>query len=165
MAATPRDCPCFSGQRYTACCAPYHRGEREAPRAALLMRSRFAAFALGLGPYLVRTFASEHPDLALPHDALARELGRVRERQRFLGLRILHEPDDADPADGAATEAEVLFFAKIFAKGTDRSFAELSRFTREAEAWRYASGVLVPRQALPADLATLTPEDVRRTAL
>ena len=161
MAATPRDCPCFSGLRYTACCAPYHRGEREAPRAVLLMRSRFAAFALGLGPYLVRTLAPEHPDAALPPDVLARELGRVRERQRFLGLRILHEPE---APDSPATEAEVLFFAKIFEKGADRSFAELSRFTREAGAWRYAAGVLVPRQGLPADLATLTPEDVRRTA-
>ena len=30
------------------------------------MRSRYAAFALGLGAYLVRTLATSHPDLGLP---------------------------------------------------------------------------------------------------
>lgn len=156
MAAAPRDCPCFSGARYAACCAPYHRGEREPETPVTLMRSRYAAFALGLGAYLVRTLAAEHPDLALPHDALARELGRVRERQRFLGLRILHDASEGD-------EGEVLFHARIFEKGADRSFAELSRFVREAGVWRYASGLLVQHDALPVDLDSLTPEDMRRT--
>ena len=55
-----------------------------------LMRSRFSAFALGLGPYLVDTLATTHPDRALPRAALARELSRVRITQRFTGLWILH---------------------------------------------------------------------------
>jgi SEC-C motif domain protein len=157
MAAAPRDCPCFSGQRYALCCAPVHRGEREALSPALLMRSRYAAFAIGLGPYLVRTLASDHADLDLPREALLRELGRLHERQRFLALRILHESESGD-------EGEVLFFARIFAKGADRSFAELSRFVREERVWRYASGLTVPRAELPDDLAALTPEEIRRTA-
>lgn len=158
MAAVPRDCPCFSGQRYLACCAPYHRGEREPARPALLMRSRFAAFALGLGPYLVHTLARSHPDAALPPEVLARELGRVRERQRFLHLRILHD----DETEAHTPRAEVLFFAKIFEKGADRSFAELSQFEREAGVWRYASGVLLARHELTVDIDALTCEDVRR---
>ncbi len=152
MAKAPRDCPCFSGARYVACCAPFHRGEREAERAVILMRSRYAAFALGLGDYLVRTYARTHEDLALPHDELARELSQARDRQRFMGLRILHEADAGDDA------------AEVFEKGLDSSFAELSRFVREENAWRYASGIVVPKAHLPADLDTMTPADLRRAA-
>jgi len=121
------------------------------------MRSRFAAFALGLGEYLVQTLAADHPDRALPHGAFVQELSRAHERQRFLGLRILHAAEQN--ADG-----EVLFHARIFEKGADRSFAELSHFVREGDAWRYASGIIVPTAELPADIATLTPDHVRRSA-
>jgi SEC-C motif-containing protein len=132
----PRDCPCFSGLRYAACCAPLHRGEREAATPEALMRSRYAAFALGLGEYLVRTLASDHPDRAVDAAALARELSGARERQRFLGLRI-------DEARAEGDRGEVLFFARIFERGADRSFAERSTFRREGGAWRYAGGEVV----------------------
>jgi SEC-C motif-containing protein len=119
------------------------------------MRSRYAAFALGLGPYLVRTLASDHDDLALPRAELVRLLSDARHRQRFMGLRILHESENGD-------EGEVMFFARIFEKGIDVSFVELSRFVREGNAWRYTSGILVPKADLPADLEGLTPADLRR---
>ena len=119
------------------------------------MRSRYAAFALGLGTYLVETLAAEHEDLALPRAELVRELAEARQRQRFMGLRILHEAE-------AGTEGEVMFHARIFEKGIDGSFVELSRFVRQGNAWRYASGILVPRAELPADLETLSPADLRR---
>ncbi len=115
------------------------------------MRSRFAAFAVGAGDYLVATLSSDHPDRALPASDLARELGRAKDKQRFLGLRILHASADGD-------EGEVLFFAKVFEKGADRSFAELSRFVREEGRWRYASGDLVERARLPEDLDALDRE-------
>jgi SEC-C motif-containing protein len=151
----PRDCPCFSGERYLACCAPFHRRERAAESPAQLMRSRYAAFALGLGDYLVETLAAEHEDVALPRAELVRALSEARHRQRFMGLRILHES-----ASGAA--GEVMFHARIFEDGVDGSFVELSRFVREGNAWRYASGILVPKADLPADLEALTPADLRR---
>ena len=161
----PRDCPCFSGARYLACCAPFHRGEREAETPALLMRSRYSAFALGLGPYLVRTLASQHEDLGLPREALIRELSQARDRQRFMGLRILHEAYADAESVGVGVGVgvgEVMFHARIFEKGVDGSFVELSQFVREGNAWRYASGLMVPRADLPADLDALTPADLRR---
>jgi SEC-C motif domain protein len=145
MATAPTTCPCFSGQRYKACCAPLHRGERVADTPEVLMRSRFAAFALGLGPYLVRTLARSHADLALPREALERELSRTRERQRFLGLEIVFTSVSGD-------RGEVLFYARIFEKGADRSFVELSQFVREDAVWGYASGILAQKSELPPDL-------------
>jgi SEC-C motif-containing protein len=100
------------------------------------MRSRYAAFALGLGAYLVKTLAADHPDRALDEATLVQGLSRAKERQRFLGLTILDAHDDG-------ARGEVTFHARIFERGQDRSFTERSTFVREGGAWRYAAGDLV----------------------
>lgn len=146
------DCPCFSGLKYVACCKPLHAGECTAETPEALMRSRYSAFALGLGAYLVETLARGHEDREIPEDALARELGRVKDRQRFLGLQVLFATEPRSDED----EGEVLFVARIFERGVDRSFAERSRFVREEGQWRYESGELVPRERLPKDLNEIT---------
>ena len=105
------------------------------------MRSRYAAFALGLGDYLVRTLAHDHPDRALDEARLARDLSGVKERWRFLGLSIhdAHEEGDA---------GYVLFLARIFERGADVSFAERSSFRRELGEWKYAGGEAVDPESL-----------------
>jgi SEC-C motif-containing protein len=109
------------------------------------MRSRYAAFALGLGDYLVRTLASRHPDRGRPLDELARDLSRAQVRQRFTGLRIVRATSSGD-------SGQVLFLARIFERGIDSSFGELSAFVREAGAWRYASGQPVTVEELEKSL-------------
>ena len=66
--ASKDDCPCSSGRRYAACCAPLHRGDREAPDAEALMRSRYAAFARREAGYLWRTLHPGHEDRARGED-------------------------------------------------------------------------------------------------
>jgi SEC-C motif-containing protein len=132
----PRDCPCHSGARYAACCKPLHQRSRAAETPEALMRSRYAAFALGLGGYLVWTLAADHPDRALDEAALARELSRAKEAQRFLGLTILQSRVDGE-------RGEVSFRARIYEGGADRSFSERSLFLKEAGEWRYAGGEIV----------------------
>ena len=53
------DCPCCSGKSYEECCKPYHTGEKHAPTAEALMRSRFSAFAIPNGEYLMETTLPE----------------------------------------------------------------------------------------------------------
>ena len=132
--SAPRDCPCHSGLRYAACCGPLHEGTREADTPEALMRSRYAAFARGLGAYLVRTLSADHPDRAHDEAQLARTLSRAKGTQRFLGLTILDSHVDGD-------RGEVLFHARIFERGADRSFTERSRFHKEPHGWRYAGQV------------------------
>jgi SEC-C motif-containing protein len=132
-----RACPCSSGAAYEACCAPCHRGEREAPDPVALMRSRYAAFALGEAEYLWRTLHADHPDRGEPRDEVLRSLRGARDRLRYTGLAILDERRQG-------REAEVLFCARITERGEDRSFVELSEFAHEGAGWRYRSGVLVP---------------------
>lgn len=109
------------------------------------MRSRYSAFALGLGAYLFDTLDPAHPDRV----GGAGELGSSRRSQRFLGLRILHAHEEGD-------RAEVLFHARLFQRGQDQSFAELSQFTRSEGRWRYRSGQLLPTEYLPAAPHELT---------
>jgi SEC-C motif-containing protein len=97
------------------------------------MRSRYAAFALGLGGYLLDTLAADHPDRAAPAQDLVRALSQAKDTQRFLGLAIVSSSDDG-------SDGEVVFRARIFERGADRSFTERSRFRREGGAWRYAGG-------------------------
>lgn len=131
-----KDCPCHSGARYTACCKPIHQGAR-ATTPVVLMRSRYSAFALGLGTYLVESLASDHEDRRLPAEQLARELGRAKETQRFLGLQIWW-----------SSNSEVLFFARVFERGKDLSFAELSTFVDE-DGFRFQRGIVIPKHQLP----------------
>jgi SEC-C motif-containing protein len=126
------------------------------------VRSRYSAFALGLGDYLVKTLAEDHPDRAVAADALSRELARAKDRQRFLGLTILDTRADGD-------DAEVTFHARIFERGQNRSFTERSRFVREEGRWRYAEGEILDDGHRASDLETVaspaaspSPAGVRR---
>src|SRR5262249_20553516 len=92
----PRSCPCQSDLRYADCCQPLHERRREPATPEALMRSRYAAFALGLGAYLVDTLAEAHPDRARDAKGLAVALSRAKDTQRFLGLRILDAGIEGD---------------------------------------------------------------------
>lgn len=111
------------------------------------MRSRYAAFALGLGAYLVETLCEDHPDRA--EADLERSLGRIHDTRRFLGLRVVDATEDPSGRTGT-----VLFHARLFERGVDRSFAELSDFVREAGAWKYQGGVTLDGAALGAEAAS-----------
>jgi SEC-C motif-containing protein len=111
------------------------------------MRSRYAAFARGDTGYLVKSQAKSQTGDASSY--------RTERTVRFLDLAILHTSVDGD-------RGEVLFYARLYERGVDRSFVELSDFVREAGEWRYASGVTVATTALPADPRTLTRDDVLR---
>ncbi|HSO00414.1 MAG TPA: YchJ family metal-binding protein [Candidatus Nanopelagicales bacterium] len=144
----PKPCPCASGRPYRACCEPYHAGA-EPPDPSALVRSRYAAFALKDARYLWRTLHAEHEDRARDEGAFARA---IRGSQlRFMGLQIL----DAAPSDEAGI-ARVLFLAKVFDRGRELSFVELSGFRHDGEGFRYLSGITVPARALPGGGAGLT---------
>ncbi len=108
------------------------------------MRARYAAFALGDGAFLHATLAAAHPDRAEGSDAATRvaELSRAGRGLKYMGVVV------ADEGEG-----EALFLAKVFERGQDRSFAELSSFVVEDGALRYAGGTLLPRAALPRECA------------
>lgn len=127
-----RDCPCKSGESYARCCRGYHEGD-EPPDPVRLMRSRFSAFALGDGAYLCRTLHPDHPLRNQDRAAVIRDLSRAKDRVRYQDLTIHDVSVEGD-------KGQVLFTARVFEGGRDRSFVELSEFERSPEGWRYREG-------------------------
>ena len=51
-------CPCGSGADYSSCCGPYIDGDRPAPTAEALMRSRYTAHVKLAADYLNAEYKS-----------------------------------------------------------------------------------------------------------
>src|SRR5262249_24959868 len=144
-----RPCPCGTGLSYRECCAPCHLGDREAPTAVALMRSRYAAFAVGDVAYLWRTLHMGHEDRGRDRDTIFDELRSNVRNHRYRGLKILDSRTNG-------SSAEVLFVAQVFEAGADRSFVELSDFLHDGAGWRYLCGTGLPRTRLKIQIETLT---------
>ncbi|SDR90344.1 YchJ family protein [Agrococcus carbonis] len=117
-------CPCGTGLTYGECCGPIQRGQREAPTAEALMRSRYTAFALDDVEWLL---ASWHPST------------RPRSLELDPGIRWLRL--DIEHAAGGPFDDEgmVAFAAHWVADGERGVMRELSRFRRDG-GWRYVDG-------------------------
>lgn len=108
------------------CCGPLHAGGA-ASDAAALMRSRYSAYVLGLGDYLL---ASWHPQ-SRPASLTLHDDGPALQ---WLGLQVRHHQIiDAD-------HAEVEFVARSKRAGRAQRLHETSRFVRLAGRWFYLDG-------------------------
>jgi SEC-C motif-containing protein len=121
-------CPCESGLPFEACCAPYLKGEKSAPTAEALMRSRYSAYTRRDAAYLLRTW---HPSTRPAVLDLEQDAGL-----RWLGLKILKR-SAGGPEDGAGS---VEFVARYKAGGKGGRLCENSRFVREEGLWYYLDG-------------------------
>jgi SEC-C motif-containing protein len=122
-------CPCGTGAAYAACCGRWHGGPQhlQAPDAEGLMRSRYSAYVLGLGGYLLDTWhPSTRPATLQPDSGL-----------RWLGLDVRrHQAQGAD-------QAVVEFVARSRGPGgRAQRLQETSRFVREGGRWFYVDGVV-----------------------
>lgn len=128
--ATRDDCPCGLGQDYDACCGRYHRGEADPPTAELLMRSRFAAFAVGDCGYLRGSW----------HPSTRPRRVRLDAGQRWTRLDIV------DRTGGGLFDRDgtVSFRAHYTLDGRPGVLAEVSRFTRVDGRWCYLDGQVTP---------------------
>lgn len=112
---------------YADCCGRFHSGELalRAPDAEALMRSRYSAFVLNLGGYLLDTW---HPRTR-PLDINLSEPGL-----KWLGLNVkaFRTQDD--------THATVEFVARSKVGGRAQRLHEVSRFVHENDRWFYVDG-------------------------
>ncbi|MFP5255377.1 MAG: YchJ family protein [Acidimicrobiia bacterium] len=128
MADVDDPCPCGSGASLGACCGPIVSGERPAPTAERLMRSRFTAFALGAEAHLLRSWhrSTRPPTISFVPG------------QRWVRLEVLATVagELLDP------EGEVEFRAHYDRRGRSGVLHELSRFVRDDEGhWVYLGAV------------------------
>ncbi len=126
-------CPCESGNKYKRCCRPLHQGGTSAPSAEALMRSRYAAYAVGAIEYVLATTHPDGPQYEDDRVRWAADVQRFCQTTRFEGLEILASHEEGD-------RGEVTFTAHLSRDGKDVSFSERSSFVREDGRWLYFSG-------------------------
>lgn len=121
-------CLCGSGRLYADCCQRCHAELVSAPTAETLMRSRYAAYVLGLEPYLLTTWHASTRPTSLDLDA--------EPHQRWFGLEVKrHVLEDED-------HATVEFVARYKIGGRAYRLHETSRFVRENDGWLYVDGII-----------------------
>jgi SEC-C motif-containing protein len=119
-------CPCGSGARYDACCGRLHRRQADAETAEELMRSRYAAYAVGDLDHVFRTWHPRtRPDTVAPDPELT-----------WTGLRVL-DVVAGGPGDDSG---EVEFEATYERRGRPGRLHERSRFERRRGRWVYVEG-------------------------
>ena len=134
-------CPCGSGSSYPSCCEPFHDGA-PAPTAEALMRSRYAAYALGRLDHVFRTWHPRtRPDEVEPTPGLT-----------WQGLRVLRTEGGGEDDDTGIVEFEARYrvgagagagagsWGRSGGRGRDGVLHEVSRFARRAGRWVYVDG-------------------------
>ena len=97
------------------------------------MRSRYAAYALGLTDYVMDTTSPDGPRFEPDRRLWALSIEEFSRGTRFDGLAIL--------GSGADGDAGWVRFRAVLARGErDASFEERSRFIRREGRWLYVSG-------------------------
>lgn len=105
-----------------------HDGSKPAESPEALMRSRYSAYVLGRGEYLVRTQAKA------VNPGAADELGRWGRSVCWLGLLVTDAPPPSND------EGFVSFEARYLEDGQVVTLSERSRFQRVEGQWIYADG-------------------------
>ena len=125
-------CHCGAGTSYEACCQPYVTGERDAPSAEALMRSRYSAYVEGAIDYIAET---HHP---AKRDDFDHEGAAVWARSAaWKDLEIVESENAGDD------EGIVEFKARYVQEGNTITHHERSRFKRIDGRWFYDDGRMI----------------------
>lgn len=127
-------CHCQSLQPFADCCAPYLSGQLTPPTPLALMRSRYSAFVVGNGTYLL---ASWHPDTQ--GSLTAKELTEHGLNCEWLSLKIIFTRIEADGLHGV-----VEFKVRYREQNRVVLLHEQSYFERLAGVWLYRDGLINP---------------------
>jgi len=130
------ECPCGSGELFSACCGRFISGDEVADIPERLMRSRYSAFVRADGDYLLSTWheSTRPPEL------------HFNKGNQWFGLTVL----ETEAGTGDDIEAWVSFEARFKQCGRISSLKERSRFVKEEGRWYYIDGVVdetVPAKA------------------
>lgn len=124
-------CPCHSGSKYKKCCRALHQGRLpDSPIA--LMRSRYAAYALGDTDFIMQTTHPDSPHYLSDTDLWQQQLRTFSQQTQFIGLTVEahHLEDDAE-------SGTVRFRAILMQGDRDVSFTETSLFKKQDGRWLY----------------------------
>lgn len=127
-------CPCNSGLSYQTCCRPLHDGAL-AKNALALMRARYAAYALDLSSYIIKTTHPASPQYCDDHKEWAKEISHFSKTFLFNQLEVLSFKEKEKIAT-------VTFVAHMSQNNQDATFTERSYFEKIKDRWLYKNGQL-----------------------
>lgn len=125
MTSTLVNCHCGNPQSYEACCGLFHLGERQAPTAETLMRSRYSAYCTRQIEYLWQT---THPKQQKYYSK--KELLAWAQSNHWVRLEILNAT--VTTVEFKAYYLDVRLQAQVH--------HEFSTFVQEAGVWYYVEG-------------------------
>lgn len=121
-------CWCGKLTPFESCCAPYISGDKKAPDAETLMRSRYSAYATQQFQYILDTYAEKQRQLL----SLS-QLSADADETQWLFLNV-------ESSNQAADKATVTFSAFYKIYDTFYKMRECSSFIVEDGQWRYTKG-------------------------
>ena len=131
-----KTCPCGSGLVYSDCCEPFIRGQKNAPTAETLMRSRYSAYVEHEIEYIINSCIQDENDKI--------DIDQTRswsEGSKWLGLNIL-STEKGGPTD---TEGVVEFEASYEMDGLKEVHHERAKFKNQNGRWFYDEGNVTPK--------------------
>ncbi len=128
------ECPCWSKKPYQECCKRYHDGALP-ENALLLMRSRYAAYAMHLADYIIQSTHPSNPGYSPDFVRWRQDILHFCQSTHFEGLQILEFVDGEE-------NATVTFRAILKRENKDVSFTEKSHFINVNGKWFYIDGVI-----------------------
>ena len=103
------------------------------------MRSRFSAFAVCNGEYIIFTTHPNNCDFTLDLNSWNNDILNFSKNTRFENLEILEFIEDE-------VESFVAFKATLFQDKNDISFIEKSRFLKVEGIWKYVDGEFIEEE-------------------
>ena len=127
MSTDTAKCLCGSSLSYQQCCELLHTGLAHALTAEALMRSRFTAYAMHNGAYLLNTWEAN----TRPND-----IDFSKDTGEWIELNII------STKKGGAKDSKgiVEFKAHFTLDGEPRIMSEISRFIKKQGRWLYLDG-------------------------
>ncbi|WP_179337589.1 YchJ family protein [Winogradskyella ludwigii] len=122
------NCHCGNDKTYKACCEVFHRNNGKTNTAEQLMRSRYSAFVLADGNYLMATHHSSTRPIK-EKKAIVKWAKSVQ----WIRLEVLETTNGTEND----TEGTVTFNAYFFENGNVDIIHEKSAFVKEDNRWFY----------------------------
>ncbi len=130
-------CPCSSGKTYEECCQP-HINNLSAPTALSLMRSRYTAYTLVNGDYLMET---THSNTLAKHNK--EDLEKWGRENNWYTLDILTVEHGRINDSKGIVEFKAHFEDK---NGKKQIHHERSNFAKENGHWYFVDGIVNPQK-------------------
>lgn len=127
-----QNCPCGRLKNYTDCCGKAHQYIANAKTAEDLMRSRYVAFTMGNGDYLMES----HHSMTRPI-AMKNQIASWGKSVKWLKLEIVKTIDGRETDNDGIVE----FKAHFIENSKKEIMHQRSKFTREYGHWVYVDEI------------------------